>query len=211
MSSRHETGWDGIYHRNLPKSLPWELGKPREVLMRLVDSGRITPCETLDLCCGVGTNPSYLAEKGFNVTALDVSDGAVKHARDRMRDANVAMNLLVGSFLNLPFKTEKFGFIFDFGCFHHVEIEYRTVFIMDVKRVLKRKGTYFMVCFSSENGPAWNHFRKEQIEQLFKDYFDIKWIRPFSSLEGDNVTRHFYEVLMEKLATTTLSEYKPGA
>ena len=200
MPSRHETGWDRIYHRYPPESLPWELGKPRKALVELVDSGEIRPCKALDLCCGVGTNPFYLAEEGFDVVALDVSDGAVKYARDKVYEANIAINLLVGSFLGLPLKSEEFGFVFDFGCFHHVEAENRMAFIRGVYRVLKPNGTYFTVCFSHKNGPAWNHFRKEQIEELFGDHFDIKWIKHGSSLEGDNVTRHFYEALMKKPA-----------
>jgi len=201
MPSRHKIGWDRIYHQYPPESLPWELGKPRKVLVELVDSGKIKSCKTLDLCCGAGTNPIYLAEKGFKVTALDVSDGAVKYARDESHRVNIAINLLVGSFLNLPFKSEEFGFIFDFGCFHHVEVANRNAFIEGVHKVLKPEGTYFMVCFSYKNGPAWNHFRKEQIERLFRDYFDIKWIEHVSSLEGDNVTRYFFEVLMERSAS----------
>jgi ubiquinone/menaquinone biosynthesis C-methylase UbiE len=201
MSSRHDRGWDRIYHRHRtrPEWLPWELGKPRRVLVELVDSERIVPCKTLDLCCGAGTNPIYLAQKGFEVTALDISDGAVKYARERASEFEVAMNFLVGNFLSLPFKSEQFAFAFDFGCFHHVEIEHRMPFIKGVFRVLKTNGTYLLVCFSYKNGPSWNHFREEQIRELFRDYFEIEHIKHFSSLEADQVTRFFYEVLMKRL------------
>ena len=69
MSSRHDTGWDRIYHRYLPEQLPWELGTPRRVLVELVDSETVRPGKALDLCWGAGTNPIYLAKKGFDVTA----------------------------------------------------------------------------------------------------------------------------------------------
>ena len=197
MSSRHDVGWDRIYHQYGVEDLPWELGKPRKGLVELVDSGQIAPCETLDVCCGTGTNTVYLAKRGFDVTALDISDKAVKYAKEKAREAEVDIKLLVGNFLNLPFMSEKFEFAFDFGCFHHVEVENRTTFIRGIRRVLKPKGTYFMVCFSHKNGPAWNHFKKEQIIELFGDYFRIKWIRHISSVEADNVTRYFYEALME--------------
>jgi ubiquinone/menaquinone biosynthesis C-methylase UbiE len=198
MSSRHDTGWDRIYHRYQPESLPWELGKPRRVLVELVDSGRVAPGKALDLCCGAGTNPIYMAKKGFNVAALDISDKAVEYAKEQAFRVNVSINFLVATFLRLPFKSEEFDFAFDFGCFHHVEVKNRTTFIKGVYRVLKPKGTFFLVCFSHKNGPAWNHFTKEQILELFEDYFQIEWIKHVPSLEGDNVTRYFYEVLMEK-------------
>ncbi len=198
MGSRHQTGWDHIYHRYPPKSLPWELGKPRKVLLKLLDSGKVKPCKTLDLCCGAGTNPVYLATRGFEVTALDISDGAVKYAKDKAYEAKVDVDFLVGDFLNLPFRNEEFDFAFDFGCFHHVDVDDRTVFIDGVHRILKPDSRYSLVCFSDKNGPAWNHFTKEQIVDLFTDYFEIEWVSHVSSLEGDNVTRYFYEVLMKK-------------
>jgi ubiquinone/menaquinone biosynthesis C-methylase UbiE len=198
MASRHHTGWDEIYHRYRPEQLPWELGKPRKGLVELVKSGLVASGKVLDLCCGAGTNTAYLAKKGFDVTALDISDEAVRYANKKAREEEVDINLLVGDNLRLPFKSEEFDFAFDFGCFHHVKPDNRTTFITGVHRVLKPKSAYFLVCFSDKNGPAWNHFRKQQIVNLFTGYFDIEWIKHVSSVEGDNVTRYFYEVLMKR-------------
>ncbi len=198
MSSRHDVGWDSRYHRYRPECLPWELGKPRRGLVELLDSGRIRPCEALDLCCGAGTNPVFLAKKGFDVTALDISDKAVEYAKEKASEANVDVAYLVADFLNLPFRSEEFDFAFDFGCFHHVQVKDRITFIKGVRRLLKPEGTLFLTCFSDENGPAWNHFTKEQIVELFADHFEIEWTRHVSSLEGDRVTRYFYETLMKR-------------
>lgn len=198
MSLRHDKGWDRIYHRRCPGSLPWELGEPREVLVDLVESGVVTPNKVLDLCCGVGTNPVYLAKKGFEVIALDISDKAVEYAKEKASKEGVEILFLVADFLNLPLVSAEFNFVFDFGCFHHVEVEDRNTFIEAVNRVLKSKGTYLMNCFSHENGPGWNHFTKEQLAGMFQDYFEIEWIKHVSSIEGDNVRRYFYEVLMRK-------------
>ncbi len=198
LSSRHETGWDRVYHRYRPECLPWELGKPRKGLVELVDSELVVPSKTLDLCCGVGTNPVYLAKKGFHVTALDISDRAVEYANERAREAEVDVDFLIGDFLDLPFQKEQFDFAFDFGCFHHVQVKDRIKFITGVYRVLRPKGTYFLTCFSNKNGPAWNHFRREKIIELFGDSFEIEWINHVSSLEGDGVTRYFYEAMMKK-------------
>lgn len=178
--------------------MPWELGKPRKSLVQLVESKRIDPCKTLDLCCGAGTNPIYLAKQGFDVTAMDSSDGAVKLSKKRVQKEKLELNLLVGSFLALPFKESVLDFVFDMGCFHHVETKNRTSFIRGVHRVLKPKGIYFLTCFSYKNGPAWNHFTRRQIIELFGDRFNIERVSHVSSLEGDNVTRYFYQALMEK-------------
>ncbi len=54
------------------------------------------------------------------------------------------------------------------------------------------------MCFSNRNGPAWNHFTKEQIIELIGDSFSIEWIRHFASLEGDNVVRYFHQEFMRR-------------
>ena len=204
MPSRHEEGWDKTYHKHRPQDLPWELGKPRESLVKLVNSGRVKPGKALDLCCGAGSNTVYLAEKGFNVTTLDISDKAVFYAKDKAGEAEVSINFLIGNFTSLPFKAHEFNFAFDFGCFHHVPTEERTTYIEGVYRVLKPKATCFLVCFSYKNGIAWNHFRKAQIQKLFQDWFKIEQIDHVPSVEGDGITRYFYQVLMQRLSDDTI-------
>ncbi|MBL7201233.1 MAG: methyltransferase domain-containing protein [Anaerolineae bacterium] len=51
--------------------MPWETG-PREELVGLVDSGRIAPCRAIDLGCGTGSNSIFLAQRGFEVTGVDL-------------------------------------------------------------------------------------------------------------------------------------------
>lgn len=106
MSSVHDSGWNGIYHRY--RCMPWELGKPRSLLVELVEEGHIVPCKTLDLCCGLGTNPMYLTKNGFDVTALDISHKAVEYAKEKVKQDNIDINLLVGDFVNLPFNSNIF-------------------------------------------------------------------------------------------------------
>lgn len=198
MSSRHDKGWDAIYHHQNQKSLPWELGKPRDGLVNVIEKGIVAPDRALDLCCGLGTNPIYLAKKGFEVIAMDISDRAVEIAKKKAIMEKVAILFLVADFLHLPFLRDNFNFIFDFGCFHHVNPKYRTNFIEQVHSVLKLNGVYLLTCFSNRNGSAWNHFTRDQLIYIFQDSFKIKWIRHFSSIEGDNVKRFFYEALMIK-------------
>lgn len=197
MNSDYEE-WDQIYRKYPLETLPWELGRPRRVLVELVEKGLIHKGKVLDICCGAGTNAVYLAEKGFQVTGMDISPKAIEYAKRKAQKANVKIRLLVENFLNLPFEDEEFDFVFDMGCFHHVKANDRSTFIRGVHRVLKKKGSYLMVCFSYRNGPSWNHFTKEQILRLFSNHFEIRHIEHFASVEGDGVTRYFYSVLMEK-------------
>jgi len=94
--------WKRIYKEYPPSNLPWELGRPREVLVDLIESGLIKEKRALDLCCGAGTNTIYLAQKGFVVDAVDISPDAIDHARERAVESGVKINFIRGSFLDLP-------------------------------------------------------------------------------------------------------------
>lgn len=189
--------WDEIY-RDLPvNQWGWELGKPRPLLVELVENGEIPTGCALDLCCGAGTNTVYLVTKGFAVTGIDISPTALRLAKEQAAQANVQINFLNGSFVDLAFADGVFDFVFDMGCFHHVEVEDRSPFIAGLCRVLKPGGLYMFTGFSDKNGPGWNHFTEPQIRRLFS-ILDIKWVRQVPSLEGDGVIRHFYTALMRK-------------
>jgi len=192
--------WEEIYRKYPAESLPWELGKPRSVLVDLIKSKKVIPKgKALDMCCGLGTNTIYLAKAGFETIGIDISKTAVGYARKKSLEAGVDIKFYAGTFLHLPFEDGEFDFVFDMGCFHHVLPEDREKFIRGVHRVLKKEGHYFMVCFSNKNGAAWNHFSKKDIIAIFSHYFDIIDIDHFSSVEGNGYTRFFYATLMTKI------------
>jgi len=190
--------WDEVY-RNYPlEELGWELGKPRLLLVEYMEKGFLPKGRALDLCCGAGTNTVYLSQNGFDVTGIDISKTAIKIARKKAHQAKVSINFLAESFINLSFNDEEFNFVFDMGCFHHVEVEERQKFIVGVHKVLKEGGIYMLTCFSYKNGLGWNHFTRQQINNLFSGHFELGEIRHYPSLEGDGVIRYFYTALMKK-------------
>jgi ubiquinone/menaquinone biosynthesis C-methylase UbiE len=138
-----------------------------------------------------------MAQNGFDVTAIDISKHALKQAMQKTRKAKVEIKFVLASFVTLPFKDDAFDFIFDLGCFHHVEVEDRPEFIHGIRRVLKPESKYMLICFSDRNGPAWNHFTKEQIVRHFSGKFKLIDLDHFGSVEGDGYTRFFYSVLMQ--------------
>ncbi len=190
--------WDEIYRKNPLDTLGWELGWPRPILVEYAEKGAIPRGKALDLCCGAGTNTVYLAEKGFDVVGIDVSPTAVEYAQAQAAQAHINVAFIVESFLELTFEYSVFDFVFDMGCFHHVEPEDRDKFISGVRRVLKSGGLYMLTCFSYQNGSAWNHFTEQQLKEFFGEFFTFDEVRHYPSIEGDGYTRYFYTVLMKK-------------
>ena len=71
---------DAIYRDTPLAGIPWNLPDPPELLVQLVESGQVSPCEAVDLGCGAGNYAVWLASKGFDVTGVDVSPRAVELA-----------------------------------------------------------------------------------------------------------------------------------
>jgi SAM-dependent methyltransferase len=53
------------------------------------------PGRALDLACGTGRNALFLAEKGYDVTAIDISPRAIKLAEQIAREKGLKINWIV--------------------------------------------------------------------------------------------------------------------
>jgi ubiquinone/menaquinone biosynthesis C-methylase UbiE len=193
--------WDCVYHEYLLGELPWELGKPRPILVQVVEEGFVKPGKALDICCGAGTNTVYLAEKGFQATGLDISHRAVECGREKAEETGVRVRWIIGNALDFPFEDGEFDFVFDMGCFHHIHVEDRERFITGLCRITKPDGQYLLTCFSDRNGPVWNYFTKEQLIELFSSRFTFQRVAHYGSVEGDGFTRFLICVNAEEKKT----------
>ncbi|MDE5670965.1 MAG: class I SAM-dependent methyltransferase [Eubacterium sp.] len=107
--------------------------------------------KVLDCCAGGGIYSYYLAEKGFNVTAADLSSDNVEIIK-----ANKKSELLSGIYnLNVldmsVFKDESFDVVLCMGAFYHLKSKKeRTKCIAECLRVLK-KGGIFVLAYINRN------------------------------------------------------------
>src|SRR3954465_10927550 len=80
--------WDERYEKG---ETPWETGQPSSELQRVVAEAPIRPCRAVELGCGTGASAVWLAEQGFDVSALDLSPFACERARRRADEAGVCV------------------------------------------------------------------------------------------------------------------------
>jgi SAM-dependent methyltransferase len=123
--------WENRYRTN---DTPWETGRPSTELVRVVTEDKIVPCPALELGCGTGTNAVWMAQRGFAVTAIDLSPLAIERARAKATAANVPVQFVAGDLTKAPELVGPFGFFFDRGVYHIV----RTVDLAGYLRVLER-------------------------------------------------------------------------
>src|SRR5690242_10320902 len=91
--------WNERYEKG---DTPWETGQPSSELQRVVAEVSIKPCRAVELGCGTGASAVWLAQQGFDVTAIDLSGLAIEQARRRADEAGVRVNFLVADVLHPP-------------------------------------------------------------------------------------------------------------
>ncbi|MGV9502193.1 class I SAM-dependent methyltransferase [Streptomyces sp. NPDC003642] len=153
-SRRGADWWDGFYaERSRP--VPFFVAKPDENLVRHVEDGRAGPGRALDLGCGPGRNALYLAARGFEVDAVDLSPAALDWARDRAREAGVeGVRFHCGDAFALAGTelTGPYDLVYDSGCFHHLPPHRRISYLALLEQVLAPGGLFGLTCFAAGAG-----------------------------------------------------------
>jgi len=160
--------WEELYQEREIESMPWFNPELDEDLEKALDEFRLRGGSALDLGTGPGTQAIHLARRGFDVTATDISEAAIRLAREKARKQGVEITWEQDDILDTHLD-RHFDFIFDRGCFHVLDPEQRGDYIRIVSGLLKPGGYLFLKCFSrlqpGEQGPY--RFTPEQIREIF--------------------------------------------
>lgn len=158
---------------------PWDSGIPSRELVRVLQEEQIAPCRAVELGCGTGTNAIFLAQQGFEVTAIDLSPRALEPAIRRAEEADVEINFLQGDLCRFETSLEPFDFVFDRGCYHSVKKPDLPGFLETVRR-LTRPGSRWLALTGNANeqtefGPPRLH--EHEIRADLGGLFDFQFIR----------------------------------
>jgi SAM-dependent methyltransferase len=168
--------------------VPWNLEEPTRLLVEFVESGAISPCRAVDLGCGAGNYAVWLAAKGFQVTGLDLSTNALRHARRLADRAGVDCRFVPADLCGeVSGMDGDFDFAYDWEVLHYVFPEDRETYVRNVHRMLRPGARYLSVCFSESDGGFGGEgkFRKttlgttlyfssaDELRLLFEPLFDI--------------------------------------
>lgn len=148
---RDRAHWDQRY---VEEDLPWDSGKPDAHLRTVIDEHGINPGRGLEIGCGTGTNSIWLAEKGFEMTGLDLSPTAIAKAEAKAAAAGVHLDLLVGDFLVDEIPGGPFEFVYDRGCLHVFDSpDERSRFASRVAGLLVPRGMWHSLIGSTDGPP----------------------------------------------------------
>ena len=202
---------NAIYRDLSQDEIPWNIKEPPALLVDLVESGWVQPCDAVDLGCGAGNYAVWFASKGFRMTGLDLAPRAVELAQRRAEEEGVAcqfvnrdMTDVVGDFDN------AFDFAYDWEVLHHIFPERREQYVRNVHRMLRPGGKYFSLCFSEDEPASFGgegKYRKtpigttlyfsseDELRRLFEPLFVIEDLRTVET-EGKNGSHVSIKALM---------------
>jgi len=121
--------------------------------------GDIRGLHILDLGCGIGESLVPLAERGANVTGIDVSPDLIHLAQQRVDSVGAKVAFSVGSAYETGLADESFDVIFCKAVLHHLEIPRARA---EMLRILKKGGCIILtepIRFSKTYALARKAFR----------------------------------------------------
>jgi len=140
-----------IFEQIYEEKAVWTETEPPLELLNLINSGKIAPCRVLDAGCGAGFYSIYMAKKGFDVTGIDISENAIRTAKENAIKHKVKIEFIPMDISDLDKLKVKFDFIFEWALLHHIAPEIRKKYIIKLKSILNSGGKYLSVCFNNQN------------------------------------------------------------
>jgi 2-polyprenyl-3-methyl-5-hydroxy-6-metoxy-1,4-benzoquinol methylase len=165
---RNFPDWEELYRSDAVEKLPWyslvlDPDLDAALTRHGIRSGRV-----LDMGTGPGTQAIALAERGFAVTATDVSAAAIAYGARKAKARRVDVTFVQDDVLSTQL-AGPFDIVLDRGCFHVLAPDQRPAYVDTMHRLLAPSGWLFLKTFShqqpGEQGPY--RFAPDAIRALF--------------------------------------------
>jgi SAM-dependent methyltransferase len=157
---------------------PWEDAEEQPPFVERIstmldreEGGRKPPFGTaLDLGCGSGIWGIKMAERGWQVTGVDLVEGALRRARERVQDAGVDVRLVHGDVTDLRSAGvgSDFGLLLDTGTFHGLNDTQREEMGREVDAIAATDATLLMLVWAPRRrGPLPRGASRGEVEAAF--------------------------------------------
>jgi SAM-dependent methyltransferase len=101
----------------------------------------------LDLGCGTGTNAIFLAQHGWQVTAVDFVGRAMNTARQKARKAGVPVDFHRDDVTRLEGIYGPSDLVLDIGCFHSLALAEKSIYMQNLEKMLAPGGIFLLYAF----------------------------------------------------------------
>jgi len=175
MNQRRELpDWEQLYQEKNVESMPWFNPDLDPDLDQALTQLNLYSSTALDLGTGPGTQAIALAQRGFQVTATDLSATAIQKAQRLAQEKGLDISWKQDDILNSTLNQE-FDFVLDRGCFHVFPPERRPDYMQVVVNLIKPQGYLLLKCFSHlETRPEGPYrFTPDEIKEIFGGQFNV--------------------------------------
>jgi SAM-dependent methyltransferase len=154
---------------------PWDRGATSPALTHWLDNGNLKPCRILIPGCGRGYEVIELAQRGYEVTALDISPLAIETVAHQLQQAGLTASLIETDLFKWMPKT-PLDAIYDQTCLCALLPEQWSAYVQRLAQWLRPGGELFALFMQTDKsgGPPF-HCEIEAMKELFA--YDA-WIWP---------------------------------
>ncbi|HJP74609.1 MAG TPA: class I SAM-dependent methyltransferase [Pseudonocardiaceae bacterium] len=126
--------------------IPWQLDGPQPIVTELADTGQITG-SVLECGCGLGDNALFLAERGYEVTAIDASPTVIERDQAKAKERGLAVDFRVANATVLDGITGGFATVLDSAMMHCLTGPQRRDYLAAAHRVTEPGARLHVLCF----------------------------------------------------------------
>ena len=162
--------WDGRWRT--PNYRPrWLADIPRPFIIAAFESSEFAPGMTLlEIGCGLGAAAAWLAQRGLDVTAIDISEHVIEQARKS--HANQPRVEFRAADVCAPTDIRTaFDVVIDTGCLQHIPAGLRDGYVQNLLS-WTRPGSRFVVTMHKTNCTAAD--RLAEVQALFGQRFNLE-------------------------------------
>ena len=192
-----QADWQKHYDED---DLAWDLGEVAHPFVRLWKDKVLRPGTLIVPGCGQGHEVIYFAERGFHVTGVDYSPGAVKLLGDSLNLKNLNAQVLRRDFFELEAAHDQaYDALLEQTFFCAIHPDQRSAYVETVSRILKTGGMLFGLFYETreEGGPPFNTTEAD-IQNHFAAAFDIERLEKCSFSSEKRKDKEWLAVLQKK-------------
>jgi SAM-dependent methyltransferase len=112
--------------------------------------------DLLDFGCGRGRHSVFFAQKGFRVSAFDLSAEGVGHLQKWAAAENLSIDVRIADMLSLPYAAHSFDCIFAYHVISHTNADGARTIMSEIHRILRPGGELYLTLCSKESGSFHN-------------------------------------------------------
>jgi len=165
--------FNGLYEENKEshENIPWARQAVNPLLQSYLDEESVHQGKALVIGCGLGDDAMALAEAGYTVIAIDVSQTALDLAKERFPDGNITFKKQ-----DIFEYDVQFDFVFEAFTIQSLPVAFREKMIKAVANTVAKGAKLLLVAHKREEefeGPPWpltqeevDRFKNEGLTEL---------------------------------------------